>query len=486
MHDIEASAGRSPRGAWWVTVAFLFLCVAALGLRAATAMHGEGGNGLLVARLGLVLPMVIACVMTALAAFGVSRLSVGTAGFWWVIVIAAAVGTLALPFVGMGKGAWAQMIQPAGVVGIDFRAGLYDPAAAFSSASSAWPPLTLVFGRPFTLLAVESGYIAYTVVNVCLGVAVAALSANLGMRAAASRAPGPARGEREVGGRALFFLLALWFLTSYGFLFEVERGNMNLFALVFSLLSLWWLLRYPGSIWVPAVFIAIAINLKIYPGVLVVLLFWRRRWRALLPVVVTNAALLMIAGPDNLWLFIKNNMNVQSAPALWVGNHSAVSFAHMVHSAVGWIPVSMQYLFIAIPVVLWLATAVLLIRQGWSQRSAVLLAAASVPLMNVLTPVSHDYKLVLLVFPFAVLIALLLRDGAALGSPVLRSALGGLVALDAVALHGSTTLWAYSSKYPLIVMVQVFLLIVVLLLRKEVTPQSEGAATLEAGAGPGS
>jgi hypothetical protein len=138
----------------------------------------------------------------------------------------------------------------------------------------------------------------------------------------------------------------------------------------------------------------------------------------------------------------------------------------MAHSALDWFPVSTEYLFIAIPVVLWAATAVPLIRQGWSQRGAVLLAAASVPLMNVLTPVSHDYKLVLLVFPLAVLIALLFGGGSALGPPLWRSALGGLVALDAVALHGSTTLWAYSSKYPLIVLVQVLLLIVVVLLRR--------------------
>ena len=435
----------------------------------------------MIARLGLVLPMVVVCVLTALAALGVFRLSVSSMRFWWIAVIAAVVGALVVPFLAMGKSAWAEMIMLGTPAGLDFRDGLYGPAAAFSSANSAWPPLTLIFGRPFTLLSPSSGYIVYTVLVVGLGIAGVALSANLGMRAAGESGSDASR--RGAGSLGLFFLLALWLLTSYGFLFETERGNMDIFALFFSLLSVWWLLRFSGSVWVPAIFLAVSINLKIYPGILLVLLFWRHRWRALLPVVVANAALLLIAGPGNLWSFLQNNLAMQGAPSLWIGNHSAASFAYCVHAGLSWFPLWMKYPFMAIPVALWTATAVLVVRQGWSQRGAVLLAAASVPLMNLLTPVSHDYKLVLLVFPLAVLVALLLRGGANLGSPVLRSALGGLVAFTAVALHGSTLLWANSNRYPLVVLVQVLVLVVVLLLRREVVPKLEQAALAQPEAG---
>lgn len=480
MHISRTGGGRSRTGPPWVVAFFACLGVAALVARAATATYGGGGAGLLIARLGLVLPMLVVCVMTALVAFRVAQLSVSSRRFWWATFVAGAIGTLAIPFLAMGKSVWSEMILPGGPPGLDFRVGLYDPAVAFSSASSAWPPLTLIFGRPFTLLSPDSGYAVYTALVVVLGVAASALCADLGMRSA--RGPGAEAGERRACSLGLFSLLGFWLFTSYGFLFEAERGNMNVIALFFALLSVWWLLRFPASIWVPAIFLAIAIGLKIYPGILLVLLFWRHRWRAALPVVVANAALLLVTGPHNLWLFLENNINMQSEPSLWVGNHSAVSFAHCVHAGLSWFPVSTKYLFIAIPIVLWAVTAVCLLRQGWSQRGAVLLAAASVPLMNVLTPVSHDYKLVLLVFPLAVFVALVM-SGASLGSPALRTALGGLVAFTAVALHGSTTLWAYSNKYPLIVLVQVLLLVVVMLLRREAIPERGQVAPSEAGAG---
>ena len=94
-------------------------------------------------------------------------------------------------------------------------------------------------------------------------------------------------------------------MTSYGFMYEVERGNIDLYALFFALLSVWLMLRLPRSPWWPAIVLAVSINLKLYPGVLLVLLFWRYRWRALLPAVVANAVLLLIAGPGN----VRNTVN---------------------------------------------------------------------------------------------------------------------------------------------------------------------------------
>ena len=93
-------------------------------------------------------------------------------------------------------------------------------------------------------------------------------------------------------------------ITSYGFMYELQRGNVNLFALFFSLLAVWLMLRLPSSPWWPAIVLAVAINLKLYPAILLVLLFWRYRLRAVVPVVVTNVVLLLVAGPANLWRFL--------------------------------------------------------------------------------------------------------------------------------------------------------------------------------------
>ena len=100
-------------------------------------------------------------------------------------------------------------------------------------------------------------------------------------------------------------------------------------------------------------------------------------------------------------------------------------------------------------------------RAGYSDRRAIVAAAACVPLMNVLPSVSHDYKLVLLVFPLAVLVALLLAAG-----PAVRkwwAVLLGCVAYELVMLSRSTLLIVPSllaNKYPLIVLLQVLLVAV--------------------------
>jgi len=106
------------------------------------------------------------------------------------------------------------------------------------------------------------------------------------------------------------------------------------------------------------------------------------------------------------------------------------------------------------------------------------LAAASVPLMCVIPSYSADYKLVLMVFPLAVLAAFLLQ-------PVFserdrrgwRAFHTGLLGLGMVLLTTSTMLWfmgdllyplgVRGNKYPLVVLVQLLLLGIVLLLRRK-------------------
>jgi hypothetical protein len=452
------------KGAFWVAAAFACLGLAVAGAAIVLVLLHGGSTGFMIARLGFILPIAVVCAMTASTVLGVGRVASNPTLFLGMTVATVALGNLAVPFLALGKGAWGAMLLLRHPPGLDFRQGLYDPAAAFSTVKSAWPPLTLVLGRPFTLLSYSSGYIVQVVVLVGLGVAAAAFSASLATRAAESS--GLETGNRSANARRMFLMLAFWLVSSYGFLFEVERGNLDLYAIFFSVLCVWLLLRSPRFMWLSVVSLAVASNLKIYPAILLVLVFWRYRWRALLPVVVSNSVLLMIAGPSNLWHFLVNNSSMLGNPNLWPGNHSAAGFAHVLRQTFGWLPSSLQYVFVAGPVVLWAATAVILIGRGWSQRGAVLLAAASVPLMSIVPSVSHDYKLVLLVFPLAVLASLLAVPATtARDSPVLRSALLGLLAVDMVLLSTPTLLWGTAglgNKYPLLVLMQLLCLAVVL------------------------
>ncbi len=420
-----------------------------------------GGYYVVVPRLALVVPLAVVGVVTALAAMNVGRASMN-AVMWLGVVALAGVGwnflVYALKF---DNAVWGLLVPLAHPTGIDFRDGLYDPARAFSTARSGWPPLTLFLGRPFTWVSFSTAYAIQVCVLVALAVAATILSAGLAVKAALpSEGSRPARG---LDAPLLAFVMGLWLVTSYGFMYEIERGNIDLYALALSLLAVWLMIRSPRSVWLPAAVLALAIGLKLYPAILLVILFWRYRRRAVLPAAVTTLAVLLVAGPAELrHSLVALNAVQANVHAEWWGQDSATAIAHVLRAKTSWAPSWIWYPLIVVPLGVWAGTMVVLFRRGWSDRSAVLAAAACVPLMAIVPAVSNDYKLVLCVFPLAVLVAVVatMRRAPATAWTVLFGALAFLM-MD---LARSTMLIAPSlqgSKYLLLVLMQVLLLVVV-------------------------
>ncbi len=473
------AASQLRRKEVWVAAVLVILGVALAVVIAAKTVIDGGATGRNVARLGLAVPLLVACVLAAVVALGSRRAWASPRVLVPGVAVAAVFGSLVVPLLALGSRAWAAMLPLVDPAGADFRAGLYDPAEAFSVADSGWPPLTLLLGRVFTIFSWARGYRLQILVLVILGLATVLLSVELGRSAT---------WLSDKSRRSLLAASAVWLLASYGFLFEVETGNINVYALFFALLAVWAVLRFPKSAWPAAFLLAVAINLKMYPAILLVVVFWRYRWRAVLPVVASNAALFLAAGFGNAWTFCSSLVDMQVNSGVWLGNHSARSFAETLHVTYPWIPQSVEYVLLVVPIALWSVTALMLLRRGWSRRGAVLLAAASVPLMNSLPAVSMDYKLVLMVFPLAVLGALLLEPGASrLGSPIWRSLLLGLMGLEMAGLTVPTKFWGIElqnyphtgigNKYPLVLFMQLLLLTAVMLLRREDDPEYRGAVT---------
>ena len=362
-----------------------------------------------------------------------------------------------------GSAVWAILLPLAHPAGLDFRDGLYDPARSFTTAHSGWPPLTLLLGRPFTLLSFSTAY----ALQVCLLVAFAAAAAVLsGQLAAKAVCAADESGQgRRVDARMLALVMGFWLMTSYGFMFEVERGNIDLYALVFSLASVWLMIRFPRSAWLAAAALAIAIGLKLYPAILLVVLVWRYRWRSLVPVAVTTAAVMVVGGPVNLRHSLTGLYSIQADPARlgWL-NESAAAVAHLLRGGTSWAPAWVLYPLLLVPLSLWGSTLLVLIRRGCSERRIVLAAAACVPVMVVIPTISNDYKLVLSVFPLAVLaavIATMRREPA-----MAWITLFGVLAFAMIFLAGSSHVIAPSlqtSKYAFQVALQALLLVVVLI-----------------------
>jgi len=144
-----------------------------------------------------------------------------------------------------------------------------------------------------------------------------------------------------------------------------------------------------------------------------------------------------------------------------------------------------------VPLALFAFTIVVLVRRGWSDRGAVFAAAACVPLMTLVPAVSHDYKLVLLVFPLAVLAVAVATTERV--SAVLRSVLFLVLGLTTIFLARSTLLplpfdklplfMRLQNKYPLLLLAQVLLLAVVLLSGRDMAALEVGGKVVSGGAG---
>lgn len=292
-------------------------------------------------------------------------------------------------------------------IGTDFRGGAYQAAQTFSTATSGWPPLPVVLFQPYLLLAPDTAYVAHLLVMIAMDLGAIGLAVLLG-RSIVPQADGDTteRWRRAVG--RLGPILAVWLFVSFGFVLSVERGSIDAFVAFFAMAGLASLVRRPHDVWTSTILFSLAANLKIYPAMLLLLVIWRFRWRSVLPIVVVNVLLALIAGPGNLVGFFRNSSSMIQNGASWVGNESAKSFSWWIDQIHPWyMPHVPTAALLAVPAVVFVVTAVLL----WRRRdhvSTVLMACATFPVMCLVPSVSHDYKTVILAAPLVLLFAVLM------------------------------------------------------------------------------
>jgi hypothetical protein len=350
-------------------------------------------------------------------ALALALIAVATLIVWYLNQIAPHLRDLTL---GWNQAYLFPLISP---VGADFRDGVYFPGSLLVTGkdpyvgSGLWyPPFSALLLLPYQAVDPTKAYSIHVIVLILLTIA----SVWCAIRIAESTDPEGISSD-GIGKHGmtipLFFSLAFLTVSSYGFLFSLERGNIDIYSLAFSLAGLWILVRSPHRLWLQVICFSAAAHLKVYPALLFLLVFWRHGRRSLLPLIVVNAALLFCIGPSPALHFIETLSGVAAAPAAWVGNHSAASFGQMLNGFLGerWGVGIPGILLLGLPVVIWLVSAWVLFRRGYSKSNALWLFAMCVPLMNLIPSTSHDYKLVLLSAPFAVLLVFLLGDYVASG-----------------------------------------------------------------------
>ncbi len=314
-------------------------------------------------------------------------------------------------------------LQPAGR---DFRWGLYVPAQGIfeyryiyepplftpTRSLTGYPPVVYVLALPFILFSENTAYLIQ--VGLLIGMNLACLF--LVVLFSKEIILNEIKIDKTIINLVLiivFLLFAFYLFSSYPFIFSFERGNFDIVAIFFALIAFLCLFRYPDRIWVQVLLLSIAAHLKIYPGILFILLYFYHGRKLILPTIVINAILFMILGFRNAVGFFQAILYVSSKyPSSWIGNHSASSFTvllgQQLPSLIAYLPV-IKMIITTLPLLIWGFGMLVIFRGRHKKINLISGLMISVPLMEVLPVISHDYKLVIMNVTFMLLIIFLLK-----------------------------------------------------------------------------
>ena len=379
-------------------------------------------------------------------------------------------------------------------IGSDFRIGMFYPAMVLLEGLSPYehynliyPPFAAVFSIPFRLFDVKTAYLVQVILLYIANIITIYIAAR---SAVAGLDPEKEKNISNPSLSVVFLSLVFLTLTSYGFLFSVERGNFDIYAQFFSVLGLWLLVKKPvgGSgkhrIWLQVVFFSLAAHLKIYPAILFLLILWRHGWKSLLPLFIVNLVLLLSTGPIYAWQFIQTIVHYTQEPFIWIGNHSGASFGDFAHSYLAarlgfTIP---TLIFTALPLLVWAVGAFALWRRERTPANALLFFCLSVPVMNLVPTVSHDYKLVILSAPLTIVLYWLVKSYSDTGKSIELAKMASFLLLTLFLTRlNSITPPVLKNKYPFILIMEGVFALMILFpekLKRDVQVQPSGEAAL--------
>lgn len=264
-----------------------------------------------------------------------------------------------------------------------------------------YPPLASVLFTPLLALDFPLAYRIVTLISlVCFITSTILLSRGVGEKTPAS---------------PLLVLFLTSGLFSYGFQFEIERGQFNLLAMFPCFLAVWLFHHKPNRrLWAYGLF-SLSVQLKVFPFIFILLLVddwrdWKGNLRRFTWLGLVNFFLLFILGGRVFIDFLRALASQTLYPAIWQGNHSIRCFVtQQIDFAVeqGWAQAAnyapaAQLFFLAclggcLLLILWHAY-----RQNHASINPHLLLACTLGAL-LIPSVSHDYKLSILIPPAACL-----------------------------------------------------------------------------------
>lgn len=291
-------------------------------------------------------------------------------------------------------------------IGIDLKHVLLCSEAALKHAPimdyiNVNPPLASLLFMP--LLSMDF-FLAYKIMTVVTIVSFITMTFLLPLQSSKSKLVTP----------LLVFLLVTG-LYSYGFQFELERGQFHVLAVFLSFLAIWIFHYYPRWRFLAYVLFTISVQLKTYPAIFALMLIsdwrdWKRNFARLFLLAAANVALLFVLGPEFCAAFVQVARTQSADPVLSPATHSIRAFVMLASqylSDQGWPWLSQHSTLVQSILLAMVAACVIVLllaayRENKGGVNPYLLLTCTLCAM-LIPPQSHDYKLSILAAPVAVL-----------------------------------------------------------------------------------
>lgn len=286
-------------------------------------------------------------------------------------------------------------------IGLDLKQASYHFEEVFVTktspytGSSLYPPLFYILFGPFIAVDLHTGYIILTIINISCFICMTLVFPYL------------ANNRRHFS--PLLILIFVTGLFSYGYQFEVERGQFNIITMFFVVAAVLVYHNYYRFRYLAYLLFSLAVQSKIYPAIFIFMLVrdwkdWKSNIKRFAGLGAFNFALLFILGPRVFLDFVGRVTSHMKEPFIWLGNHSIRSFVEVAAVKFGWLAKEdtskVQFLLFAIVAVCMFLVLVQAYRQNHKGINPNLFIACTCVALLIPSE-SHDYVLSILVAPVA-------------------------------------------------------------------------------------
>jgi hypothetical protein len=253
---------------------------------------------------------------------------------------------------------------------------------------SVYPPITLLFFVPFTILSGQALYVFVTLLILACYILITLVL--------------PQRINKQKSISAIALLIFITGLSSYGMQLELQRGQWNVLAFTFCLTAIYIFHEHPKLRWLAYLLFSLSIQLKLYPAIFIFTLIddltnWKSNIRRFAGLGIGNILALFILGTGPI---VSSGIAIVQTAATHVGlpyNLSITSYAAHILTF-GWLPAesSLPQLFL---LAVFGACFLVILWQAYKKRPkgfnpivflACFTGACFIP------AISFDYKLALL------------------------------------------------------------------------------------------